>query len=173
MTNHFPRSIISHFSTSENPNQTLSRQGQAQEFWTCFIVFETSFNSVLREQGNYQMFFLSLSTWTWDSFPTIRGTWGVGASIWTDLLKVIGLGWVAYEILVTAQRPNASFPSLDLTFMDFRLGSWPRACQYNCQEFCQTTLYIINTNKRKGWNLREVFTVHCQGCDVMYEQCAK
>ena len=31
-------------------------------------------------------------------------------------------GWLVYEILVTAQRPNSPFP-LDLT------GTWPGACQ--------------------------------------------
>ena len=60
------------------------------------------------------MFFLLLSTWTWDTFLTLRGVLGAlnyvlpprspksyGVGLWG--------GWVAHEILVTAQRPNSSF----------------------------------------------------------------
>lgn len=43
----------------------------------------------------------------------------------------------------------------------------------NCQEFYQTTLSIQTNAKVETKLYREVFTVHCQGCDVMYEQCAK
>ena len=49
-------------------NQTRSRQGQAQEFWTLAYGLWTTLN--------YPVFFLPLSTWTWDTFLTLRGTWG-------------------------------------------------------------------------------------------------
>ena len=62
---------------------------------------------------NYPVFFLLLSTWTWDTFPTLRGTWGfyLNHVLPPRSSKSYGVvGWVAHKILVTAQRLNSSFP---------------------------------------------------------------
>ena len=49
---------------------------------------------------DYPMFFLLLSTWIFCA-EQVEG----------DILSNFYWGgWVAYEILVTAQRPNSSFP---------------------------------------------------------------
>ena len=45
--------------------------------------------------GNYTVFLLELSTLTFDTFLTLKGTWGF---------------YLAHEILVTAQRPTSPFP---------------------------------------------------------------
>ena len=77
------------------------------------------------------VFFLLLPTWTYDTFLTLRGTWGFYLTMYSlkSYRVLVGwvVGWVANNILVTAQRPNSPFPSLDLTWT--WTGTWPRTCQ--------------------------------------------
>ena len=60
---------------------------------------------------NYPVFFPLMSTLTWDTFLTLRGTWGFylnhvipqGAS--KSYRVVVVVGWVAHKILVSAPVP--------------------------------------------------------------------
>ena len=75
---------------------------------------------------NYPAFFLSLSNWTWDTFPTLRGTQDFYLN---HVLSpkpsencFVGGGQYDFSDSPLAQRPNYPFPILDLTFMDLGLG---------------------------------------------------
>ena len=65
---------------------------------------------------DYPVFFPSLSTLTWDTFLTLRGTWGF------YLNHVLPpRPSKSYKILVTAQ----------VLGFGIWIGLWPRACQLN------------------------------------------
>ena len=58
---------------------------------------------------NYPVFFLLMSTLTWDTFLTLRGTWGfylnhVIPHRASKSYRVVGW-WVAHKILVSAPVP--------------------------------------------------------------------
>ena len=60
---------------------------------------------------DYPMSFLSLSTWTWNTFPTLRGTWAfyLNHVLPPRPSKSYGMvepdSMLAHEILVSAQGP--------------------------------------------------------------------
>ena len=59
---------------------------------------------------NYPVFFPLMSTLTWDTFLTLRGTWGfylnhVIPHRASKSDKVVGWWWVAHKILVSAPVP--------------------------------------------------------------------
>ena len=69
---------------------------------------------------DYPVFFPSLSTLTWDTFLTLRGTWGfylnhVLPPRPSKSYRVVG--WVAHKILVTAQ----------VLGFGIWIGLWPQA----------------------------------------------
>ena len=78
---------------------------------------------------DYPMSFLSLFTWTWNNFPTLRSNFAFYLNPVLPLRPSksyrVGGVVVAHEILVTAQRLNSPLP-LDLT----GTGTWSRAFQF-------------------------------------------
>ena len=54
---------------------------------------------------DYPMSFLSLSTWTWNTFPTLRGTWAFYLNHVLPPRPSKSYRLVAHEILVSAQGP--------------------------------------------------------------------
>ena len=68
--------------------------------------------------------------WTWDTFLTLRGTWGFYLNHLLPLRcltsQSVGRMSLVHKILVTAQRPNSPCP-LGLTGTG--TGTWPGSCQ--------------------------------------------
>ena len=81
---------------------------------------------------DYPVYFPSLSTLTWDTFKTLRGTWGfyLNHVLSPRPSKSYRVGWwgdgvvVAHKILVTAQ----------VLGFGIWIGLWPRACQLLCSD---------------------------------------
>ena len=65
-------------------------QGYQMDHSLPLRLFKCVFDNVLLEHGELPSVLLLLSTWTWDTFLTIRGTWGFFLNMYPhlDALKV-------------------------------------------------------------------------------------
>ena len=85
-------------------------------------------DNVLLEHGGLLCVLPFLFILTWNTFLTLRGTWGNHVLTLRLRPSCRVCGVVAHEILATAQRP-IPFSHLLFDLAWAWTGTWPRACQ--------------------------------------------